>query len=234
MPVDSWALHGRSLRDWFDGDTAATIVIHSDLGEHDVQPVAGWFREPTQGADAAAVRLALGRVLDAGAGAGIHSLALQARGLEVCAIDFVPEAVDIMRARGVRDAQCGDLLAFTDPRGPYDTILVIANGSGLAETLDGLPRLFAAFDRLLAPGGQVLMDSSDLRTAGGSLARPDGRYLGEIEYWLEYRGEVGSRFRQLLVDPATLSERAERAGWRSEVAWRSDRGHYLARLRRGA
>lgn len=225
-------LHGQSLWDFFTGDATATITVHSDLGEHDALPVAGWFRQPTEGADAAALMFARGRVLDAGAGTGIHSLALQARGLEVCAIDFVPEAVEIMRARGVHDARRADLLTFAGGPGPFDTILVLANGSGLAETLEGLRRLFAAFDRLLAPGGQVLMDSCDLRAPGRSMTRPDGRYLGEIEFWLEYRGETGMPFQQLYVDPVTLAERAEPAGWRCEVVWQGEGGGYLARLTR--
>ncbi|HEU5260092.1 MAG TPA: class I SAM-dependent methyltransferase [Gemmatimonadales bacterium] len=102
--MNSWTLHGRSLWDYFMGDTAAPMVLHSDLGEHDKLAVAGWFRDLTGPSDRAAVELARGRVLDAGAGTGLHTLALQKRGLSVCAIDFVPEAVAIMRRRGVRDA----------------------------------------------------------------------------------------------------------------------------------
>lgn len=228
--MNAWTPHGRSLWDYFTGDTAATIVLHSDLGEHDELAVAGWFRDLTGPSDHAAVALARGRVLDAGAGTGLHSLALQERGLAVCAIDFVPEAVEIMRRRGVRDARLANLFEFWD--GPFDTILVLANGIGLAETLAGLPRLFAAFERLLAPGGQVLCDSTDVRAQGFASQRDDGRYIGEILFQLEYKGERAPPFPQLYVDPDLLAAHATPSGWGCEVVQRYGHGGYLARLTR--
>jgi 2-polyprenyl-3-methyl-5-hydroxy-6-metoxy-1,4-benzoquinol methylase len=50
-----------------------------------------------------------GRVFDAGAGAGVHTLQLQKRGVEVTAIDITAEAVEIMSRRGVRDARHADM-----------------------------------------------------------------------------------------------------------------------------
>jgi len=230
MYSDPWTPHGRSLWDYFTGDSAATIVLHSDLGEHDELSVAGWFRELTRPCDHTAVELCRGRVLDAGAGTGLHSLALQQRGLAVCAIDIVPQAVEIMRQRGVRDPRLANLFDFSD--GPFDTILVLANGVGLAETLAGLPRFFAAFDRLLAPGGQVLCDSTDLRAQGYGLQRADGRYTGEIQFQIEYKGEKAPPFPQLYVDSDTLTARAAAAGWSCAVVLECGGGSYLARLTR--
>lgn len=51
-----------------------------------------------------------GALLDVGAGAGLHSLALQHRGIEIMAIDIAPECVAIMRERGVRKAEAVDLM----------------------------------------------------------------------------------------------------------------------------
>jgi len=227
---DPWAPHGESLRDYAGGDTNATIVLYSDLGEREELAVAGWFRDPSSPVEQAALALCRGRVLDAGAGTGIHTLVLQARGLEVTAIDFVPEAVEIMRRRGVRDARRANLLGFRD--GPFDTILLFANGAGLAETVDGLDRLFAAFARLLRPGGQVLLDSTDLLAQGHPRTRDDGRYIGELEFQIEYKGEKAPPFRQLYVDAGTLADRAAGGGWACEIVSRAKAGHYLARLTR--
>jgi len=52
-----------------------------------------------------AMRLARGRVLDVGAGAGRVALHLQDKGLEVVSIDASPGAVEACRRRGVKDAR---------------------------------------------------------------------------------------------------------------------------------
>jgi 2-polyprenyl-3-methyl-5-hydroxy-6-metoxy-1,4-benzoquinol methylase len=87
------------------GDQAATLVVHSSLGESDDLPVQIFFRGEGDlfSFEEAALELCRGRVLDAGAGTGVHALELQKRGFEVRAIDVLPEAVAIMRGRGVID-----------------------------------------------------------------------------------------------------------------------------------
>lgn len=231
-PVSSWVLHGRSLWDYFNGDTGAVITVRSDLGEHDELPVAGWFRTPgtSWGPEQAALELCRGRVLDVGAGAGVHSLVLQERGLSVCAIDFVPQAVEIMRRRGVRDVHQADLFRFEFSE-PFDTVLMFANGAGICETLAGLDRFLRWAPRLLTPGGQILVDSTDVRGQAGREWRDDGRYIGEIEFQLEYRGAMGAPFPQLYVDSDTLAGHAGRAGWSVNVVAREG-ASYLAQLRR--
>src|SRR5687768_13432883 len=110
MDPAAWAPHGRALWDYFEGDLQAALRCFSSLGEGDLIPSAVWFR-PVDGlfpCDLAALERCRGRVLDVGAGAGALSLVLQQRGFEVVAIDAVPEAVEILRRRGVRDARLLD------------------------------------------------------------------------------------------------------------------------------
>ncbi len=73
---------------------------------------------------------------------GAHALVLQERGHQVTALDPIPEAVRIMQERGVDDAREGTL--FELPSGEiYDTVILLMNGSMIAETLSGLDRLLA-------------------------------------------------------------------------------------------
>ena len=69
-----------------------------------------------------------GRVLDVGAGGGRHSLRLQARGLEVWALDVSPEAARVMRERGVRRVRQGRFLDFAESG--FDTALLLGHGLG--------------------------------------------------------------------------------------------------------
>ena len=122
------------------------------------------FRPPTDFSpiDREALGRCSGRVLDVGAAAGAVTLPLQERGLEVTALDPVPDAVRIMRNRGVLNARLGDVMTFRSDE-LFDTVLLLMNGSMIAGTLAGLERMLLHLETLLSPGGQVLMDSTDLR-----------------------------------------------------------------------
>jgi hypothetical protein len=148
-------------------------------------------------------------------------------------MELLPGAVEVMRARGVRHARVGDLWTFQAERA-FDTVLTLMNGAAAAGTMAGLIPLLAALAQSLAPGGQLLIDSTDLRgRAGrGKARRRDGRYVGEFQYQLEYEGERGPPFPQLFVDAERLMEAGVAAGLDAEVVWQGRRspGAYLARL----
>jgi hypothetical protein len=55
-------------------------------------------------------------------------------------------------------------------------------------------------------------------------------YPGEVRFRFVYAGIVGPELRWLYIDPKTLSERADRCGWRSEPLFDEGDGNYLARL----
>jgi SAM-dependent methyltransferase len=238
-----WSPHGQALLDYFHGDHSAQVVVHEEGGEAERVPIRVFFRGPSDfsALEEAAVDLCRGQVLDAGAGTGCHALVLQELGLSVCAIDIAPEAVEIMRRRGVRDARCADLFRFRG--GPFDTILMMMNGIGVVGTLAGLDRFLGDVPRLLAPGGQLLCDSYDPRpeddgSRGSSLSGAgqgtSGPYLGEMRFQLEYKGRRGPTLGWLFLDPETLARHAEDTGWRCELIWQEEEGHYLARLTRRA
>ena len=224
-----WAYHR--------GNHGAVIVVYDDF-ERDEVPVSyffrGWGQFPS--AERLALDLCRGRVLDVGAGSGCHSLALQERGLDVVAIEVLPALVEILRERGVRDARQATWMDVD--AGQFDTVLMMMNGLGLAETLTGLREFLGAVRRLLKTGGQILADSTDVRVRmdreaarNGTLERADGRYVGELHFQLEFEGHKGPPFGQLYVDPGTLKRYAVEAGWRCNIAAGPDEyGHYLAQL----
>ena len=224
---------GRALREHARGASRGALVVHSDAGDPERVPVALFFRSGAKlrPIDRKAVALCRGRVLDVGAGAGGVALALQAAGAEVTALEILPAAVAVMRARGVRDARRGDVRTFR-PRRRYDTVLALMNGTAPAGTLDGLPGWLAALAAPLAEGGRVLLDSTDLRAPGKRAVGRDGRYVGEVQYQLEYDGRRGPPFPQLFVDARRLARAARAVGLASEVVWRGGGGAYLARLSR--
>lgn len=231
---------GTAIAEYYRTGRAARLRVFSTMFDEDELPVSVLFR--TEGQMSALERCALagarGRVLDVGAGSGCHTLALQQRGLEVDAIDVSPLSVGVMQARGVRSARHAD---FFDEgwRGTYDTILMLMNGSGIVGKVEFLPRFFERADRLLAPGGAVWMDSSDLRyiyeDEDGNMPPEvlDG-YYGEVDYRMCYRGVEGKPFDWLYVDFDTLAAQAAACGFVAEKMADGEHYDYLARLSRSA
>jgi 2-polyprenyl-3-methyl-5-hydroxy-6-metoxy-1,4-benzoquinol methylase len=165
--------------------------------------------------DRAALELARGRVLDVGAGAGAHALPLVDSGLDVTAIEILPELTQILRERGVKRARHASVWTFRARRS-YDTVLALMNGTSLAGTIARLEPLLERLRELVSPDGQLLIDSTEMDPA-------------ELDYQLEYRGQKGPPFPQLFVGERTLKREARKAGWKMRVV-ASEGSRYLARL----
>ena len=100
-----------------------------------------------------------GKILDIGAGAGSHALALQQLGQSVTALEISPLASDVIKARGVKKVLCADVFRLAG-RKKYDTLLLMMNGIGLTGTLSGLRDFLRTSRALLHPGGHLIFDSS--------------------------------------------------------------------------
>lgn len=228
---------GLALKAYFEGDHGAQLTVRRDDGVEYALPVSHFFRAPVEFTplENATLERCRGRVLDVGAGSGLHSLTLQERGLAVTALEISPEAVEVMTRRGVRDARCADIFQFTG--GPFDTLLMLGHGIGITENLARLERFLTLARRLLAPDGRLLLDSTDVRRtddprhlAYQEANRRAGRYVGEIRIQLEFAGQRGPYCGWLHVDPETLAEHAARAGWSCEVVLDEPAWGYLACL----
>jgi SAM-dependent methyltransferase len=227
----SYDPHGAALLDCFCGDDAM-LVCHQD-GERDDVPASFWLRDSVDRLEQFGLDLCRGPVLDVGAGAGVHALALQRRGIEVTALDVSPECVTIMRERGVRTAVVGDVFEYEG--GPFNTVICLCNGLDKVGRLPDLPRFLARMRELLTPAGQLIADSFDLRV-GATEARlaqlahreRSGRYHGEVDMRFEYKGCAGPSFSILHVDYPTFARFARACGWHCEQV-ESEGGHYLVR-----
>lgn len=230
---------GEALLVYFQGETRAQLLIRRDDSLETPVPVELFFRHPADfsSIEKEAIERCGGCVLDIGAGTGLHSLVLQRRGLRVTALDLVPQAAEIMRRRGVKDVRRADCFDFRE--GCFDTLLMLGHVIGLVETIAGLGRFLRHARGLVSEGGQVLLDSMDVRASveAANVAyheanRKAGRYVGEIRLQFEFRGRKGPFCGWLHVDADTLEQEARAAGWLSRVIQRGPDGNYLACLRR--
>jgi 2-polyprenyl-3-methyl-5-hydroxy-6-metoxy-1,4-benzoquinol methylase len=239
MMEEAMVPFGLALLDYVNGDTSQQIVLERDDGVSEGLPVSVFFRKASEffPLEKTALGLCRGRVLDIGAGAGIHSLAIQELGLAVTAVDISPHAVDVMSKMGVRDARCIDIFDFTSET--FDTLLLLGHGIGLVENLEGLGRFFITLENLIKPGGQLLLNSLDVSCTDDPkhLAYHEsniksGRYIGEIRLRIHYKHIIGSYYTWLHIDSDTLSNVALEADWNAEVITRENDGNYLAKMTR--
>lgn len=227
---------GAAIAEYQSTGRAGKLVVKSSMFDDDEIPVALLFRTFDQmpAIEQQALAMARGKVLDVGAGAGCHTLELQQRGLDVMAIDISPLSCEAMQAQGIRQVQCINLF---DERltGPYDTLLMLMNGTGIVGRLKQMPDFLERIYALLARDGQLLIDSSDLKYLyenedGSYDIDPLGEYYGQVDYQMVYRRVKGERFDWLYVDYQTLKLISESNGWKCELVAEGEHYDYLARL----
>lgn len=226
---------GRAIADYHSTGKAAKLRVLSSMFYEDEIPVSTLFRtfEEMPPLEQQMIALSRGRVLDVGAGSGCHSLVLMERGLSVKAIDISELSVQVMRERGV-DA---GLVNFFDETfmEKFDTILMAMNGIGIVGKVERLPEFFRSAKRLLAPDGQLLLDSSDLRYLfeeedGSFTVDLAAGYYGEVDFEMRYKGVKGTSFDWLYIDFETLSLYANEAGFDCERCADGEHYDYVARL----
>jgi SAM-dependent methyltransferase len=227
---------GLAIKDYYAGDTTATIKVIRDDSKKEDLAIAVFFRSPIEiPLDKVALDNCRGRILDVGAGTGIHSLYLQNKGFSVCAMDVSPEACEVMRKKGVKEVQCASFADFTDE--PFDTLLILGRSIGMVEDLAGLGDFLKRAKKLVKSKGQILLNSYDVSRTDNPqhLAyhqdnRQAGRYIGEIQMQLEYK-DVKAPFTGFIhFDAATLAGHAEKAGWSCQIIVQENDGNYLAKL----
>ena len=139
-----------------------------------------------------------------------------------------------MNNRGIKNVVAADFWHF-QPSEKYDTILLLMNGIGLAGTLEQLPAFFQKLKSWLAPGGQLLLESSDIlymyEEEDGSVSLDlNSGYYGEVEYQMAFNGQKGKTFPWLFIDYGLLEDYAAESGFKAEFLFEGENGEYLARL----
>jgi SAM-dependent methyltransferase len=211
---------GHAVWDYLNGITGEPIIVKTDIAEDEQLSPSYFFRNfedmPVQ--EQEALRRCTGKILDVGAGAGVHSIWLQNQGFDVDSLDISPLSCDTMRKRGIKNVLLKDV--YTLDLQKYDTILLLMNGAGVAQTLQGLEKLLLHLKTLLNPGGKILADSSDLlylfTDENGEIwvDIASDTYYGEMEYQLSYKTIKGKPFPWLFVDPDTFSDYAVLCGFK--------------------
>jgi SAM-dependent methyltransferase len=164
---------------------------------------------------------ARGRILDIGAGAGRHSLELQARGLAVTGLDTSPGALEVCRRRGLKHVLPGAIDDIPVDAGRFDTFLMMGNNLGLLIGPAEAPRVLASLATVANRGALILGTMLDpyQTDAPEHLAyheenRSHGRLAGSLRLRVRYRGLASEWFGYLFVSRTELRALIEPTSWR--------------------
>jgi len=230
-------LFGKAMFDFQTNNSPEDIITETSISEEDEMSVQYLFRtyKKMPKLEQKALQLASGKILDVGCGAGSHSLTLQNdRNLEVIAIDISEKAIETCKLRGVKNTLVQNILEYEGKK--FDTILLLMNGTGIFGKLDNCNSYLSKLKSLLNPGGQILIDSSDIiymfdeDEDGGKWIPSDKEYYGELVFNLSYKGEKEEPFDWLYLDYNTLQNAAIANGLKCELVLEGDHYDYLARL----
>jgi SAM-dependent methyltransferase len=229
-------LFGKAILDFQTGNDPQDLVTETSISEPDEMSVAYLFRSFSEmpKIEQKALSLAKGKILDIGCGAGSHSLYLQEKKLDVVSIDISENAVEACRLRGLTNVFVKDFMDIETET--YDTILLLMNGTGLCGRLSNISSFLGKLKSLLNPGGQILIDSSDIiymfdeDEDGGKWISSEHEYYGELTFYINYKREEETPFDWLYVDYNTLQNAAIASGLQCEMIIEGDHFDYLARL----
>lgn len=230
-------LFGKAMYDFQTNNSPENIITETSISEEDEMSVDYLFRSYNEmpKLEQKALQLAFGKTLDVGCGAGSHSLSLQNdRNLELISIDISKNAIETCKLRGVKNAIVKNILDFEGDK--FDTIILLMNGVGIFGKLGNCNQYLSKLKSLLNPGGQILLDSSDIiymfdeDEDGGKWIPSDNDYYGELVFNISYKGEKEEPFDWLYLDYNTLQNAATANGLKCELILEGDHYDYLAKL----
>ena len=234
-------LFGKAILDFQTNNSPEDLITETTISEEDEMSVAYLFRSYAEmpKMEQRALQLTKGRTLDVGCGAGSHSLTLQNdRNIDITAIDISANAIEACRLRGIKKVMIQDVMQLENEK--FDTILLLMNGAGMCGKLKNIPKFLLKLKSLLNPGGQILLDSSDIiymfddddseGSEGGKWIPSQKEYYGEIVFNISYKGEKEKPFDWMFIDYNTLQNAALANGLQCEMILEGEHYDYLAKL----
>ena len=228
---------GWEIYDHFRGRHAQELAERDDGNIAATGGPAGYFAgiEDWSPIERKAIRLARGRVLDVGCGAGRVLLHVQSRGLEAVGIDNSPLAVKVCRLRGAKHVRVLPFERVGLELGMFDTVVMYCNNFGLFGSFARAKRLLRRLHGMTTPRARILASTTDpYRTSDPKhLAyhrrnRARGRMGGQIRLRIRYKDYATPWLDYLLVSKREMAEILDGTGWRLARCFEGHGGRYVA------
>jgi SAM-dependent methyltransferase len=229
---------GREVYDYWRGDTRAREIVERNDGYIDTgfgpKTYFATFKNwPIH--ERKAIRLARGRVLDIGCGAGRCLLYLQEKGHDVVGIDNSPLAVFVTRKRGAKKALVRSITQISPELGTFDTILMYGNNFGLFGSFSRARWLLRKMYHMTSKNARIIAGTTDpyQTTLPEHLAyhkrnRRRGRMSGQLRLRIRYFKYCTPWFDYLLASQDEVKQILDGTGWEIRRIFKSPGLSYCA------
>ena len=238
---DNQDAFGHMLYDYYTGNSDSRIpgiLERYDGFVTDAGSVTVYFNEYKKWPliERKAIRLARGRVLDVGCGAGRHCLHLQEKGLTVTGIDNSPLTIEVCRQRGLTNAVVLPLNEITPDLGIFDTVLMLGHNFGLFGSFLGARRILKKLDRITSRKARIIVTSNDVYQSSEEpehlnyleYNRKHGRMSGQLRVKVRYKKYATPWFDYLIVSKDEMESILDGTGWRVTKYIDAGDSHYAA------
>ena len=231
---------GHLLYDYYAGNSnnrVPGILERNDGYITDAGSTAAYFSEYKDWPliERKALRLARGRVLDIGCGAGRHCLYLQEKGLEVTGIDNSPLSIEVCRQKGVMNTIVLALDDITPELGKFDTVLMLGHNFGLFGSYNNARRILKKMDRITSGQARIIVTSNDVYQSDEpehlnylEYNRNHGRMSGQLKVKVRYKKYATPWFDYLLVSKDEMEMILDGTGWKINRYIDAGDSHYAA------
>ena len=231
--------YGQQLLAQYNSQMPTAEIIERDDGFLDIGSDAGlYFREYKQwsSVERRAVKLARGRVLDIGCGAGRHFLYLQRDGFDVTGIDISPGAINVCKLCGLRKAivrPVTDVDKFKHDS--FDTAIMFGSNFGLFGSPKAAHLILKKLYRITSPNARIIAGTlNPYKTSDPDhleyhkLNKRRGTMPGQIRMRVRYRRATGAWFDYLFVSPQEMEDIFKDTDWRIERFIAPEAANYFA------
>ncbi|PKR80138.1 SAM-dependent methyltransferase [Brumimicrobium salinarum] len=228
---------GQAIWDFHNNNQPEDIIVASDLVEDDVLPIDLLFRayKDFQPLEKTAMKYCKGSILDIGAAAGPHTKYLLENGFTVSTVEKSPKAHQYLLSK-FPDCKHYHTSILNFKEDKYDTILLLMNGIGIAETFSNVIPFLNHIATLLKPGGSIICDSTDVQNVfedeeGGLWVDLNANYYGEFKFNMKYKDSESGWFNWVYVDLKNLEKFANEAGLQLSLL-DEDENSFLVQLKK--
>jgi SAM-dependent methyltransferase len=230
------------LAQYESGDKLCEIIERDDNFIDSGSELGYYFSDykdwPT--AEKKIIRLARGRVLDIGCGAGRHAIYLQDKGLDVTGIDVSPGAIKVSKARSLKKAlvrKIEDISRFKPQS--FDTVLMMGNNFGLLGGPARAKRLLKSLSVITSDGAQIIAGTRNpygttlqAHLKYHQLNKQRGRIPGQLRIRARFGSAIGKWFDYLLVSPQEMEKIFEGTQWQVKSFYGNTEDSYFALIQK--